>query len=115
MKNKVVYIVLLAITLVVAGVLEVVTLNGGPLMGDKTQVNPTLLYILQIVCSMSSLAGSFVAIKFKTLHPIVRMALIIAPANLVLLEYFMYYDTTLQFCLGILAISYLFIWNATEE
>ena len=114
-KVKLFYFLLPVLTAVLALCLEVLTLDNGPLLGDVAQQNPTILYMVQIVCALSTMLGAFMALKFKHFHPLLRLFMVITPAELVILEYFMFYDTNLLSCLCLLGVAYLMLWNVTEE
>jgi hypothetical protein len=101
------------IELLIALLLEFLTDKRGPLlegMGDAQ-----FQYIFGLICALSAILSAFLSIKKKRLHPIIRMAILIGGVNMILLDYYFFYDTNLLYFLPVLAIAYLFIWPATED
>ena len=78
---------------------------------DMAQVQ----YIFALVCALSAIVSAFLAIKKKQLNPIVRMAVLMSGVNMILLDYYFFYDTNLLYFIPVLAIAYMFIWPATED
>jgi hypothetical protein len=43
------------------------------------------------------------------------MAIVTSGVNMILFDYFFFFDTNLLYFLPVLAIAYMFIWPATED
>ena len=72
-------------------------------------------YIFGIVCALSAIVAAFLAIKKKQMNPILRMAVVTSGVNLILFDYYFFFDTNLLYLLLVLAVAYMFIWPATEN
>lgn len=105
---------LLVATLTVMLCLEFVTSKTGPLISDSDSASQ-FNYIMSYVTIVATLVSTFVAVRVRKLSLIIKMALIIASANLVLLDYYLFYDSQRLFCLGILAVAYLMLMMPRRE
>lgn len=113
-RRRIFYFLFIVFELLIALFLEFLTDHMGPLLGeieDMAQVQ----YIFALVCALSAIVSAFLAIKKKQLNPIVRMAVLMSGVNMILLDYYFFYDTNLLYFIPVLAIAYMFIWPATED
>lgn len=113
-KRKICFFLFIVVELLIALGLEFLTDSKGPLLGELEN-QAQAQYIFGMATVLSVIASAFLAIKKKQLNPVVRMAVIMSGVNMVLLDYYFFYDTNLLFLLAILAVAYLFIWPATED
>lgn len=115
-KRKICFFLFIVFELLVALGLELLTDSRGPLLGElESQVQAQAQYIFGMATALSVIAAAFLAIKKKQMNPIVRMALVMSGVNMVLLDYYSFFDTNLLTLLALLAIAYMFIWPATED
>lgn len=112
--KKIIYFIYLLSVGVVALCLEYFTSNTGPLL-DTVEEAPQLSYAFGMACVFSTMLSSFFAIRMKGWSAIVRMSLVIASANLIVFDYYFFYDTNMIFCLPLLGVVYLFLWPSTEN
>ena len=103
----------IVIEMLIALCLEFLTDRRGPLLDGMADAQ--FQYVFGLVCALSVIAAAFLAIKKKQLNPIIRMALVMSGVNMVLMDYYFFYDTNLLYFLPVLAIAYMFIWPATED
>ena len=113
-RKKILFFSFIVIEMMVALLLEFLTDSKGPLLGGLENMAQAQ-YIFGMACALSAIAAAFLAIKKKQLNPIVRMALVMSGVNMILLDYYFFYDTNLLYFLPVLGIAYLFIWPATED
>lgn len=112
-RRKIIFFLFIVIELVTVLLLEFLTDKRGPLLegiGDAQ-----FQYVFGLICVLSAILSAFLAIKKKQLNPIIRMALVMSGVNMILLDYYFFYDTNLLYFLPVLAIAYMFIWPATED
>lgn len=112
-KRKFCFFIFIVIEMLTALLLEFLTDSRGPLLDGVGDAQ--FQYIFAIVCALSAILAAFLAIKKKQLHPIVRMATVMSGVNMILMDYYFFYDTNLLYFLPVLAIAYMFIWPATED
>lgn len=113
-KRKILFFLFIALELLVALGLELLTDNMGPLLGgieDIAQVQ----YVFGMITALSVILTAFLVIKKKQLNPILRMALVMSGVNMILFDYYFFFDTNLLYLLPVLAVVYMFIWPATED
>ena len=113
-KRKIFFFLFIVFELLVALGLEFLTDRIGPLMAgleDQAQFQ----YIFGMVTALSVIVSAFLVIKKTQLNPILRMALVMSGVNMVLLDYYFFYDANLLYLLAVLAVAYMFIWPATED
>lgn len=108
-QQRIVYFVLLFLTITIGAVLEVYTLKNGPLMPESEQYG-MYSYIMSYVCAFSVILAAYLAIRQRTWNPIVRMAVVHSAIILVMLDYFLFYETNMIFSIPVLAIAYIFAW-----
>lgn len=112
-RKKICYFLFIAIELLIVLLLEFLADSRGPLLegwGDAQ-----FQYVFSMICALSAILSAFLAIKKKQVNPILRMSIVMGAVQLVLLDYYFFYDTNLLYFLPVLAIAYLFIWPATED
>ncbi|MBO7068557.1 MAG: hypothetical protein J6W52_07760 [Bacteroidaceae bacterium] len=112
-NRKILFFLFIVIEMLVALLLEFLTDSRGPLMDGIGDAQ--FQYVFGIVCAFSAIISAFLAIKKKQLHPIIRMATVMSGVNMILFDYYFFYDTNLLYFLPVLAIAYMFIWPATED
>lgn len=113
-NRKICFFLFIVVELLIALGLELLTDSKGPLLGGlENQAQAQYLFGMATVLSV--ILAAFLAIKKKQMNPLLRMAVVMSGVNMVLLDYYFFYDTNLLFLLAILAVAYLFIWPATEE
>lgn len=113
-KNKILFFLFIVIEMLVALLLEFVSDTNGPLLGNIDNV-AQIQYIFGMITALSVILSAFLAIKKKQLNPIVRMAVVISGVNMVLFDYYFFYDSNLLYCLFVLGIAYLFIWPSLDN
>lgn len=113
-KNKILFFLFIVIEMLVALLLEFVSDTNGPLLGNIDNV-AQIQYIFGMITALSVILSAFLAIKNKQLNPIVRMAVVISGVNMVLFDYYFFYDSNLLYCLFVLGIAYLFIWPSLDN
>ena len=99
--------------MLVALLLEYLTDKKGPLLDGVGDAQ--FQYVFSLVCALSAIVAAFLAIKKKQLHPLIRMATVMSGVNMILMDYYFFYDANLLYFLPLLAIAYMFIWPATED
>lgn len=112
-SKKILFFSFIVIELLIALLLDFLTDSRGPLLdgvGDSQ-----FQYVFGLICALSAIVSAFLAIKKKQMNPILRMAIITSGVNMILLDYFFFFDTNLLYFLPLLAIAYMFIWPATED
>jgi hypothetical protein len=112
-NRKICFFLFIVLELLTALLLEFITDKRGPLLegiGDAQ-----FQYIFGLICALSAIVSAFLAIKKKQLNPFVRMAILMSGVNMILFDYYFFYDTNLLYFLPLLAIAYMFIWPATED
>lgn len=112
-KRKISFFIIILIQLLIALLLEFLTDKRGPLLEGVGDAK--FQYIFGLICALSAIASAYLAIKKKQLNPIIRMGIVMSGVNMVLMDYYFFYDTNLLYFLPVLAIVYMFIWPATEE
>ena len=105
-SKKILFFSFIVIELLIALLLDFLTDSRGPLLDGVG--NAQFQYVLGLI-------WAFLAIKKKQMNPILRMAIITSGVNMILLDYFFFFDTNLLYFLPLLAIAYMFIWPATED
>ena len=113
-KNKILFFLFIVIEMLVALLLEFVSDSNGPLLGNIDN-GAQIQYIFGMITALSVILSAFLAIKKKQLNPIVRMAVVISGVNMVLFDYYFFYDSNLLYCLFVLGIAYLFIWPSLDN
>lgn len=113
-SRKIIYFVFILIELLIAWGLEFLTDSRGPLLGDIDNLGQ-IQYVFGIVCTLSVILAVYFVIKKKQMNPLLRMSLVMSGVNLVLFDYYFFYDTNLLYCLLILGIAYLFIWPSIDN
>ena len=113
-KRKICFFLFIVFELLIALGLEFLTDSRGPILGELEN-QAQAQYIFGMATALSVIASAFLAIKKKQLNPIVRMALVMSGVNMVMLDYYCFFDTNLLYLLPVLAIAYMFIWPATED
>ena len=112
-KRKIFYFLFIVVELLIALLLEFLTDSRGPLlegMGDAQ-----FQYVFGMICALAAIVSAFLAIKKKQMNPILRMVVVMSGVNMILMDYYFFYDTNLLYFLPILAIAYMFIWPSTED
>ena len=112
-RRKIIYFLFIVFELLIACLLEFLTDSRGPLLGGMADAK--FQYIFSLLCALTAIVSAFLAIKKKQLNPIVRMAVVMSGVNMILMDYYFFYDTNLLYFLPVLAIAYMFIWPATED
>lgn len=112
-KRKIWFFLFIVIEMVVALLLEYLTDKKGPLLDGVGDAQ--FQYVFSLVCALSAIVAAFLAIKKKQLHPLIRMATVMSGVNMILMDYYFFYDANLLYFLPLLAIAYMFIWPATED
>ena len=107
------FFLFIVIELLIALFLEFLTDKRGPLLEGISDAQ--FQYIFGLICALSAIVSAFLAIKKKQLNPIIRMAVVMSGVNMILMDYYSFYDTNLLYFLPVLAIAYMFIWPATED
>lgn len=107
------FFLFIVIELLIALFLEFLTDKRGPLLEGISDAQ--FQYIFGLICALSAIVSAFLAIKKKQLNPIIRMAVLMSGVNMILMDYYSFYDTNLLYFLPVLAIAYMFIWPATED
>ena len=113
-KRKICFFLFIVVELLIALGLELLTDSTGPLLSELENLAEAQ-YIFSMATALTAIAAAFLAIVKKKLNPIVRMALVMSGVNMVLLDYYLFFDTNLLYLLPLLAIAYMFIWPATED
>jgi len=113
-KEKILYLAFLVAILLTVLCLELVTSKIGPIVPDTTDF-PQLAYIMSYLCVGCTLLSTYFGIRYTKLPFILRTVMIGASANLVLLVYYMFFETSHLFCLGILGIAYLMLLRPNRE
>lgn len=84
-----------------------------PLMPEEKD---QLAYLLGIFCALSTVGGSFLAIKQRHWPPLLRLPLLIVPALFALFLYFFLSDANMLYCLPLLAIvSFILLKQVLEK
>lgn len=84
-----------------------------PLMPEEKN---QLAYLLEFFCALSTVGGSFLAIKQRHWLPVLRLSLLIVPALLALFLFFFLGDANMLYCLPLLAIvSFILLKQVLEE
>lgn len=112
-SKKILFFSFIVIELLIALLLDFLTDSRGPLLDGVGDAQ--FQYVFGLICALSAIVSAFLAIKKKQLNPILRMAIITSGVNMILLDYFFFFDTNLLYFLPLLAIAYMFIWPATED
>ncbi len=76
---------------------------------------PSMAYVFSIVVALSTIVSAFCAIRMRNKNPLLRLSMLNAAALLVVLDYYLFYDTNMLACLPILAVASLFILLKHEE
>lgn len=113
-KRKICFFLFIVIELLLALGLEFLTDNRGPLLGGIDNLAQAQ-YIFGMATALTVIVAAYLAIRKKQLNPILRMALVMSGVNMVLLDYYFFFDTNLIYLLAVLAIAYMFTWPATED
>ena len=112
-SKKILFFSFIVIELLIALLLDFLTDSRGPLLDGVGDAQ--FQYVFGLICALSAIVSAFLAIKKKQRNPILRMAMITSGVNMILLDYFFFFDTNLLYFLPLLAIAYMFIWPATED
>ncbi len=112
-SKKILFFSFIVIELLIALLLDFLTDSRGPLLDGVGDAQ--FQYVFGLICALSAIVSAFLAIKKKQMNPILRMAIITSGVNMILLDYFFFFDTNLLYFLPLLAIAYMFIWPATED
>ena len=112
-KRKIWFFLFIVFEILIVLLLEFLTDKRGPLLDEIGDAQ--FQYVFALVCALSAIVSAFLAIKKKQLHPPVRMATVMSGVNMILMDYYFFYDTNLLYFLPVLAIAYMFIWPATED
>jgi len=113
-RRKIIYFLFIVFELLVAFFLDFLTDAKGPLLGEIKDIDQ-FQYAFGLVCAFSAILTAFLVIKKKQLNPFVRMALVMSGINMILMDYYFFFDTNLLYFIPVLAIAYMFIWPATED
>lgn len=113
MRNKIIYIALLALVILLGAALEIYTSACGPL-SDAVALSPQTEYAVNYALLLLSLAGVFFAIRGKGLSPLPRMCMVAVPALADTVYYYLRYDANVLWCLPVLFVAYLFVWPKEE-
>lgn len=110
--KKITYISLLASAFVLAGCFEAIQHTTGtlPLAVDLA----SSVYFIQLALVAVILLISFVAIRFRQIPALVRCGMVIGGIHLLLCLYYLLGISTQLFGLGLMLISYLFIYRDIE-
>lgn len=113
MKEKTINIILLAVTLAFAAVLEILrtTLHVLPL----APLSPSVMYVLGVVVTLVLLADVFVCVRVTKICRTVRMALLAGGAVVNLLFYYVLKGENTLYFFPMLAVAYFAILIKTEE
>lgn len=112
-SKKILFFSFIVIELLIALLLDFLTDSRGPLLDGVADAQ--FQYAFGMICALSAIVLAFLAIKKKQLNPILRMAIVTSGVNMILLDYYFFFDTNLLYFLPLLAIAYMFIWPATED
>ena len=74
-------------------------------------VSATALYAIHMATLATALLATFFAIRYRSVKPLIRMAIVAAAADMVILVRLLFQIDSLQYMLCILLVSYLFIWR----
>lgn len=77
--------------------------------GGETTGN--IPYIMHLLCDGMALLASYFAIRSRRAKPLVRMVVVAAAANMVVLLRLLFGIEIQYYMLAILFVSYLFIWR----
>ena len=112
-RTRILFFSFIVIELLVALLLDFLTDQKGPLLDGVGDAQ--FQYVFGIICAFSAILSAFLAIKKKQMNPILRMAIVTSGVNMILFDYFFFFDTNLLYFLPVLAIAYMFICPATED
>lgn len=112
-KRKILFFTFIVLEMLVALFFEFLTDRKGALLEGVSDAQ--FQYVFGLICALSAIVSAFLAIKKKQLNPILRMAFVMSGVNMILFDYYFFFDTNLLYLLFVLAIAYMFIWPATED
>ena len=112
-SKRILFFSFIVIEMLMALCLEFLTDSRGPLLGGMADAQ--FQYVFGLVCALSAIVSVFLAIKKKRMNPILRMSIVMSGVNMILMDYYFFYDTNLLYFLPVLAIAYMFIWPSTED
>lgn len=96
-------------TLLTALMFELITRKQGPLLPPES-VSAEMRYIFGIVCVACTILGLFLSLRQQAWNPLFRMTMLVVPALLVIIDYYLLGDINYLFCLPMLAVAYLMIF-----
>ena len=83
---------------------------------DVATLDGQFLYIFGIVCAISVILGTYLAISRKIWSPILRLSLLTSPAILVLIDWLMFGHSNMVYCLPFLAVaSFMVLKNVYDD
>ena len=72
--------------------------------------NPNAAYIMAYITGLSFIVGVWLAVRKQVWNAVLRMLLLLIPAWMVLLDYYVFMDANLLYALPLIGVAYLFVW-----
>ena len=103
------------VLLVTAGLLYWLTKRMGPLI-DVESLGPNFLYIIGLVCAVSTVLCIYLALSRRRWNPVLRLSFLTSPAILVLMDWLLFQDRNMIYCLPLLAVaSFMLLKNVYDN
>lgn len=108
-REKVLYLANAVFVAFAALGLEVYTTANGSLLADK-DLGYTASYIIQTLAVSVTLVSVFLSVRCKKWRMPVRAGMVAATALFLEVVYFLNYDSSVCWCMGLLCVAYLLVW-----
>ena len=98
-----------------AGLLYRLTHRIGPVI-DVAALGRQFPYIYGLVCAVSTVLGVYLALSRRSWNPVLRLSVLSSPAILVLMDWLLFQDSNMIYCLPLLAVaSFMLLKNVYDN
>lgn len=103
------------VLLVTAGLLYWLTRRDGFLIDVET-LGPHFSYIFGLVCAVGTVLFVYLALSRRKWNPVLRLSLLTSPAILVLMDWLLFQDRNMIYCLPLLVVaSFMLLKNVYDN
>ena len=83
---------------------------------EAAALSPKFTYAFGLCCALFTLAAAFLSIRQTHWNPLFRLALLVTPAIMVLVDYFLLQESNMLYCLPLLVVaSFVMLYKENQN